>query len=215
MVKDVVNNLDKKDYQTTINNDKYDLKNAEKFLLKIVTKRISKNEVRELYENLIKPKVNQLKDAEGKGKEKRTNILNILKNIKSIIFDGIYLDYFDKSEIAEEIIAKSTKSRRQRLNVIEEEKQKINDGLFNHYFGYSSPDNMHERLSDAWVGTNKNQVYLVNDKLTKLKNIVKNVPKDKAFRIEENENIIGIVERILELNNENQSGLGLKILTPN
>ena len=215
MVKDVVNNLDKKDYQTTINNDKYDLKNAEIFLLKIVTKRISKNEVRELYENLIKPKVNQLKDAEGKGKEKRTNILNILKNIKSIIFDGLYLDYFDKSEIAEESIAKSTKSRRQRLNVIEEEKQKINDGLFNHYFGYSSPDNMHERLSDAWVGTNKNQVHLINDKLTKLKNIVKNVPKDKAFRIEENENIIGIVERILELNNENQSGLGLKILTPN
>ena len=40
------------------------------------------------------------------------------------------------------------------------------------------------------------------------------MPKDKAFRIDENWKIIDIVERILELNNENQLGKGLKILTP-
>ena len=40
------------------------------------------------------------------------------------------------------------------------------------------------------------------------------MPKDKAFRIDENWKIIDIVERILELNNENQLGEGLKILTP-
>ena len=34
-------------------------------------------------------------------------------------------------------------------------------------------------------------------------------------RFEENEKIIDIVERILELNSEKQLGLGLKILTPN
>ena len=48
-----------------------------------------------------------------------------------------------------------------------------------------------------------------------MKNIVKNVPKDKVSRVEENEKIIDIVERILELNSEKQLGLGLKILTPN
>ena len=48
-----------------------------------------------------------------------------------------------------------------------------------------------------------------------MKNIVKNVSKDKVFKIEENEKIIDIVERILELNKEKQLGLGLKILTPN
>ena len=48
-----------------------------------------------------------------------------------------------------------------------------------------------------------------------MKNIVKNVSKDKVFKIEENEKIIDIVERILELNSEKQLGLGLKILTPN
>ena len=41
------------------------------------------------------------------------------------------------------------------------------------------------------------------------------MPKDKAFKIEENEKIIDIIERILELNSENQLGLGLNILTPN
>ena len=55
----------------------------------------------------------------------------------------------------------------------------------------------------------------INEKLTKLKNIVKNVPKDEVSKFEENEKIIDIVERILELNSEKQLGLGLKILTPN
>ena len=55
----------------------------------------------------------------------------------------------------------------------------------------------------------------INKKLTKLKNIVKNVPKDEVSRVEENEKIIDIVERILELNSKKQLGQGLKILTPN
>ena len=42
LIKDVVNNLDNKDYQTKINNDNYDLGNAEQFLLKIVTKKLVK-----------------------------------------------------------------------------------------------------------------------------------------------------------------------------
>ena len=39
--------------------------------------------------------------------------------------------------------------------------------------------------------------------------------KDNLFKIEENEKIIDLVERILEFNQLNQSGQGLKILTPN
>ena len=41
------------------------------------------------------------------------------------------------------------------------------------------------------------------------------MPENKTFKIEENEKIIDIVERILELNSKKQLGLGLKILTPN
>ena len=58
-------------------------------------------------------------------------------------------------------------------------------------------------------------IELINKKLTKTKSITKNVPKDKSFKIEDNEKIIDIVERILELNSEKQLGIGLKILTPN
>ena len=41
------------------------------------------------------------------------------------------------------------------------------------------------------------------------------MPKYSVFKIEENGKIIDNVERILELNSENQLGQGLKILTPN
>ena len=65
---------------------------------------------------------------------------------------------------------------------------------------------MCRRLGDAKGDVNKNQVYLIEKALTKIKNIVKNVPKDKTFEIKENEKIIDIVEKILKLNDENQLG---------
>ena len=48
-----------------------------------------------------------------------------------------------------------------------------------------------------------------------MKNIVKNVSKDEVSRVEENEKIIDIVEKILEFNSKKESGKGLKTLTPN
>ena len=42
----------------------------------------------------------------------------------------------------------------------------------------------------------------IKKNLTKMKNIIKNVPENKTFKIEENKKIIDIVERILELNSE-------------
>ena len=74
---------------------------------------------------------------------------------------------------------------------------------------------MIKRLKDTSDKKNKNMIELINKKPTKMKNILKNVPKDKVFKIEENEKIINIVERILELNSEKQSGLVLQILTSN
>ena len=41
------------------------------------------------------------------------------------------------------------------------------------------------------------------------------MPKNDKLKIKENEKIIDIAERTLELNSENQLGKGLKILTPN
>ena len=74
---------------------------------------------------------------------------------------------------------------------------------------------MFERLRNASDEKNKDLVKSINKKLTKLKNIVKNVPKDKVSKVEENKKIIDIVEKILDLNSEKQSGKGSKMVTPN
>ena len=85
LIKDIVNNLDNKNYQTMISNNRYDLTNVEQFLLEIVTKKISKNEARKLYENLIEPKVIEITRAKSsRGKNKRLNIFNIYNNVESV-----------------------------------------------------------------------------------------------------------------------------------
>ena len=69
--------------------------------------------------------------------------------------------------------------------------------------------------NDASDEKNNNLVESINKKLNKMKKIIKNVPKDEVSKVKENEKVIDIVERILELNSEKQLGKGLKILTPN
>ena len=98
---------------------------------------------------------------------------------------------------------------------MQKRKKYINNVLFNHYFDYSNPEIMFKRLRDASDVKNKNMVESIKNKLTKMKDIVKNVSKGKVFKIEESEKIIDIFERILKLNREKQLGLGLKILIPN
>ena len=73
---------------------------------------------------------------------------------------------------------------------------------------------MMNRLGNAKGEQNKEQVYFINKQLTKIKKIVKFVPEDGKSKIEENEKIRDIIERILDFNNENQLREGLKILTP-
>ena len=78
------------------------MKNAEKYLLEIIIKKISKNEALKLYNSLIKPDIDALKQTEGKGKNKRNNILNILNNIESSLFEGLYLHHNDDKSGSEQ-----------------------------------------------------------------------------------------------------------------
>ena len=87
--------------------------------------------------------------------------------------------------------------------------------MFNYYFDYSNPEIMFKKLRDASDEKNKNMVESIKKKLTQMKNIVKNVPKDEVSRVAENEKVIDIIENILELNIEKQSEKGLKIITSN
>ena len=128
--------MDNKDYPTKINNVNYDLTSAKQFLLEIVTKTISGNEAGEMYKNLIKPKVDKLTSAKGRGQDKRDNILNILENIELSIFDGYYYHCFDnlKPKTTEKSIAERAKLRRRRLNMDEGKEKNINNELFSYYF---------------------------------------------------------------------------------
>ena len=187
-----------------------------KIWTKITKSKVSKNEAKKLYKELIQKDIDALK-REKSNSIKKNNILELIKNIGAI-FTGAYLHYEEvpKETIFEINIAERVKSRRQRLDIINKKKENINNELFNHYFGYLNPIIMLERLrNDESDEKNKDLVESINKKLTKMKNIVKNVPKDKVSRVEENEKIIDIVERILELNREKQLGVGLRILTPN
>ena len=80
---------------------------------------------------------------------------------------------------------------------------------------YQSPSDMYKKLRKTEGKKNKDQVYLIKEMLNTMKEAIKNVSENKKLEIEENEKIINFVERILYFNQLDQSGKGLKILTPN
>ena len=74
---------------------------------------------------------------------------------------------------------------------------------------------MYKKLSETKGAVNELRVDSIKRILSKLQRTIDYVPQGNAFKIQENEKIIDIVERILVSNPLNQSGQGLKILTPN
>ena len=145
------------------------------------------------------------------------NILNILNNVGSI-FTVAYLHYKDvpKETMFERSIAKRTKLRRKGLDEIKRKEQNINNEFFREYVtDYRSPSNMYKILSETEGAVNEVRVNSIKEVFIKLQRTVGYVPEDNAFKIEENEKIIGITERILTFNNKIHSGQGLKILILN
>ena len=184
------------------------MNNAKKDLLKITTQKISGKELLKLYSDLTTPDIDALEKSKIKSKDRRYNILNVLKNLKSL-FTGAYLHYknMSKETMFERSIAERTKLRRERLDEIKRKEQNINNELFKEYFtDYQSPSNMYKKLSETEGAVNEVRVDSIKKVLSKLQRIVDYVPKDNAFKIQENEKIIDIVERILEFNQLNQSG---------
>ena len=74
---------------------------------------------------------------------------------------------------------------------------------------------MYKKLRKTEGEWSEKQVFLIREVLNKMEKVIENVPVDRKFKIEENEKINNIVERILYFNQLNQSGKGLKILIPN
>ena len=112
----------------------------------------------------------------------------------------------------ERSIEEGLKLRKEKTAEIEREEKNINKELFKRYFtNYTllSLSDMYKKLCKTEGARNENWEYLIK---RVLKNMVKNVPVGNASKIGMNEKIKYIVERILCFN---QSGQGLKILTPN
>ena len=83
----------------------------------------------------------------------------------------------------------------------------INNDLLKRYFtGYESPSHMYKKLTETKGVVNEVQVESIKKVLDKLQGIVDCLPKENAFKIEENEKVIDIVGKILEFNYKIRSG---------
>ena len=97
---------------------------------------------------------------------------------------------------------------------LKKEEKNINNELFKYYFiNYQKPSDMYKKLRETKDKINEDQVDLIKEILDKIKEEIKNVPKNKKIVIKLNEEI-NITERILYFNQLEQQDLGLKILTP-
>ena len=206
--------MNNNEFKTTADKKTYDLKNAKKVLVRITTQKIDEKEVRELYYDLITADINRLKNAKGKGKNKRHKILEVLENLQSV-FTGTYLHYKDVPSESEESIAERTKLRRQRSDEIANKEKMINSKFFAEYFEYLSPSDMYKTLNKTIsLEENEAQVNVIKDKLANLIEVFKSRPTSNTKKIENRNNMVKIVERVLEFNQLNQSGQRLEILTP-
>ena len=121
-----------------------------------------------------------------------------------------------KKQCLKRSITERTNLRRGRFDEIKRKEQTTNNELFKAYFtDYQSPSNMYKKLSETKSAVNEVRADSIKKVVSKLKRIIEYATKDDALKTEEKEKIIDIVERILFFNQLNQSGQGLKILTPN
>ena len=149
LIQDAYNNLNNNELKTTVNKKAHDLKNAKTFLEKITTQKISEENAKELYSNLITLDILELENVKGKDKNKRHKILRVLENLKSV-FTGAWLHYKNVPPELEESITERTKLRRQITDEIERKEKNINNKLFKEYFtDDQSPSNMYKKLIET------------------------------------------------------------------
>ena len=95
------------------------MKNANKFWTEVTTRKITEQETKKLYNELIQKDINALK-KEKSDDIRKYNVLNIPNNVGSI-FTGTYLHYRDipKETMFERSIAERIKLTKERFNEID------------------------------------------------------------------------------------------------
>ena len=103
------------------------------------------------------------------------------------------------------------------IEYIENEPKGINYDLFKDYFKFVVPSALVKKLYEIKSKKKKNKlVNVIKSGLSDLKGRIKEMSEDeKKKKNEQPAKIIKIVEEMLEFNEQNQSGKGLKILTTN
>ena len=115
----------------------------------------------------------------------------------------------------EESIAQRIKLRKQRFSEIAKREKMISNNLFKEYFEYSSPSDLYKNLNTTTkIEKNKTIVNKIKVALANLMVDIKNNPINNVKKIRNRNNMVKIVELILEFNQLNQEGSGLKDLTP-
>ena len=128
----------------------------------------------QLFKDLIKPVIDALMNSTSRGKDKRNNILNILSNLESVVFDGLYFHYPDKPSESEESVAERTKLRRQRSDKIAKKEKMISSKSSEKYFAYSIPSDMYKNLNKTrTLEENKARVNEIENRLTTLIKMLK------------------------------------------
>ena len=123
--------------------------------MKITTQKISKKYALKLHSDLITLDITALEKSKSKGKDRRNNILNVLKNLESV-FTGVYLNYSNKPSESEESISERTRLRRQRSDEIAKKENMTDPELFREYFEYSNPSDMFNNLNKT-IGLEENK----------------------------------------------------------
>ena len=130
-----------------------------------------------------------------------------------------FLEYLSTAKLEqnlkpEQSVGERTKLRRQRFDEIVKKEKKVNVELFRYYFKYSNPSNMYKELNKTEKEKNEVKIDFIENDIADLKKDIENVSKDGVEKIETLNRIKDIVELILDFNNEDQEGSGLRILTP-
>ena len=129
-------------------------------------------------------------------------------------YDGVE----ESEQESKESIGERVKLRRQKsdeLNKIITENDKIiSKELFKNYFQFRSLSDMQKELYETKnIEENKKLVQPIKSRLFDLEKEIKKMSKDE-IEIEKAYEILDTLAKILDSNDQNQEGQGLKILTP-
>ena len=196
----------------------------EQFYYDILSGKITVKQAKDK-QNEIKKEISSLDSYDKKRQDKIDERSNVLKNAKrNFVEREKIIEAFEEDIflIPEEVLDKNQigkQSEKERKNYFDRatkevyrlETQFVNREIFSDYFGYKMPSEMLAKLIKSNKEDNIKLVASIEENLNKLGQDLKNA-SDSSLK-SELEEIQHAVERIIELNKQDQQGQGLKILT--